>query len=75
MKPTSKKEVSIKRGNAMNLDSIFQMEGYKLLTQGELEESKAEESYERVLVLHPIKRQFFRKMIRFHDKYLRVQAF
>ena len=51
------------------------MEGYKLLTQGELEESKAEESYERVLVLHPIKRQFFRKMIRFLDKYLRVQAF
>lgn len=56
------------------LDSLFQVEGYKLLTQQELEERKAEESYERVLVFQPLRRQFFRKMVRFLDKHLRVAA-
>lgn len=44
------------------------------MIQGELEERKAEESYERVLVLQPLRRQFYRKMIRFLDKHLRVAA-
>ena len=31
---------------------------------------KKEESYERVLVFHNTRRQFFRKLIRFMDKYI-----
>jgi hypothetical protein len=57
------------------LDTLFQLEGYKLLTQSELEEAKAVDIYDRVLVLSPQRRQFYRRMIRFLDKYLRVGAF
>jgi hypothetical protein len=38
------------------LEFLFQIEGYKLLTQKELEEHKAEENYERVLVMQNSRR-------------------
>ena len=52
------------------LDFLFQVNGYKLLAQKELEEHKAEETYERLLVFTSFRKSFFRKMLRFLDKYL-----
>lgn len=37
-----------------------------------MELQKAEDSYERVLVLNPIRKQFFRKLVRFLDKHLKT---
>jgi hypothetical protein len=70
-KPSSKD----RKGVQATVDFIFRVEGYKLVTQRELEESKAEEAYERVLVLENCRRQFYRRMIRFMDKYLKVSGY
>lgn len=56
LKPTKGDSKYLKSKADAVVDTLFQMDGYKLLTQGELEEAKASELYERVLILHPQRR-------------------
>jgi len=65
-------EKGLKKHNVAktSLETLFVVDNFLLKNQVELEEEKKQDKFEQVVVFQSVRKHFFRKMLRFLDKYI-----